>query len=263
MADELKLIAIEQVKIGMFIKLDLSWLEHSFATSSFKITNPQQILDLQALNLKTIRYCPSKSDLALIQSAQPPVLTALPPASTQIKVYGSVLEAKRASLERLKQQREEIERCEAKFVDAATVVKNIGKTIFHSPAATLLEANKLVDSIADAFVNKNDTIMHLMQITAGDEENYFHALNVSVLSMMIASAMKCTKEQPVAAWGDKLGCDQADGVAVLLKLSRPVMCTTKASMPIRHGGRLAINGISCSRGTLGLTSSGLPALFTP
>jgi Domain of unknown function (DUF3391) len=67
MADDSKLIALDQVKVGMFIKLDLSWFEHSFATSSFKITNQQQIQELLALNLKHIRYFPSKSDLAMMQ----------------------------------------------------------------------------------------------------------------------------------------------------------------------------------------------------
>ncbi len=196
MADDSKLIAIDQVKIGMFIKLDLSWLEHSFATGAFKITKQQQIQELLALNLKHIRYFPSKSDLALIQATATPVTpSAVLPQSSQIKIYGSVIEAKRARLEKLKQQREEIARCEEKFVHAATVVRSIGTSIFHSPAETLKEAGKLVDSIAETFLNEDDTIMHLMQQAAGNEEVYFHALNVAVLAMMIAHNMKCTEAQ--------------------------------------------------------------------
>ncbi len=64
MSDDIQLIAIDKVRIGMFVKLDLSWFEHSFPMSSFKITNQQQINDLLALKLKHIRYIPSKSDMA-------------------------------------------------------------------------------------------------------------------------------------------------------------------------------------------------------
>ena len=64
MADNYQTIPIEHVKIGMFVKLDLSWFEHSFPTSSFKIADQKQIEQLRKLNIQQIRYVPSKSDLS-------------------------------------------------------------------------------------------------------------------------------------------------------------------------------------------------------
>ena len=192
MADDSQLIAIDQVRLGMFIKLDLSWFEHSFSMNSFKITNQQQINELLALKLKHIRYIPSKSDLTQINAP------AKPAASTnEIKgqVFDSIIEAKKARFEKLTKQREELARCEEKFVHAASVVRSIGKTIFSQPEATIKEAGKLVDSIAEIFLDSNDTVMHLIQQTSANEELYFHGLNVSVLAMMLASEMKCTEAQ--------------------------------------------------------------------
>ena len=193
MADDSQLIAIDQVKIGMFIKLDLSWFEHSFSMNSFKITNEQQIKELLALNLKHIRYIPSKSDLSKANSSSKPNTGAPPTVDGQ--VFNSIIEAKKARFEKLTKQREELARCEEKFVHAASVVRSIGKTIFSQPEATIKEATKLVDSIAEIFLDSNDTVMHLIQQTSANEELYFHALNVSVLAMMIASEMKCTEAQ--------------------------------------------------------------------
>lgn len=194
MSDDSQLIAIEQVKIGMFIKLDLSWFEHSFSMNSFKITNQQQLSELQALNLKHIRYIPSKSDLLQVSaSTNAEASTKTPAVSGQ--VFDSIVEAKRARFEKLTKQREELALCEEKFVHAATVVKSIGKTIFSQPEETIKEAGKLVDSIAEIFLNSNDTVMHLIQQTGANEELYFHALNVSVLAMMLANEMKCTEAQ--------------------------------------------------------------------
>ena len=197
MADETQLIAIDQVRVGMFIKLDLSWFQHSFPMSSFKITNEQQIKELHALKLKQIRYIPSKSDPAPVQGSAKPANSAAPAATPaqNIEVFENMIEAKRARFEKLKQQREEIARCEEKFVHAATVVKNIDKMIFSRPEETIKEAGKLVDSIAEVFLNGNDAVMHLIQQTAGSEELYFHSLNVSVLAMMLANEMKCTEGQ--------------------------------------------------------------------
>lgn len=95
----------------------------------------------------------------------------------------------------MQQQKAEIARCEEKFVHAASVVKNIDKLIFSKPEETLKEATKLIDGIADVFLNGNEAIMHLIQQTGASEELYFHSLNVSVLSMMLAHEMKCTESQ--------------------------------------------------------------------
>ena len=192
MADDSQLIAIDQVRLGMFIKLDLSWFEHSFSMNSFKITNQQQINELLALKLKHIRYIPSKSDLTQINAPTKPAGN-----TNEIKgqVFDSIIEAKKARFEKLTKQREELARCEEKFVHAASVVRSIGKTIFSQPEATIKEAGKLVDSIAEIFLDSNDTVMHLIQQTSANEELYFHGLNVSVLAMMLASEMKCTEAQ--------------------------------------------------------------------
>ncbi len=191
MADDSQLIAIDQVKLGMFIKLDLSWFEHSFSMNSFKITNQQQINELRALDLKHIRYIPSKSDLNQINAPTKPATTP----EVKGQVFDSIIEAKKARFEKLAKQREELARCEEKFVHAASVVRSIGKTIFSQPEATIKEAGKLVDSIAEIFLDSNDTVMHLIQQTSANEELYFHALNVSVLAMMLANEMKCTEAQ--------------------------------------------------------------------
>ncbi len=194
MSDDSQLIAIEQVKIGMFIKLDLSWFEHSFSMNSFKITNQEQLNQLLALELKHIRYIPSKSDLTLA-NANNAVPASKSDSATKLVVFDSIVEAKKARFEKLMRQRDELARCEEQFVHAATIVRSIGKTIFSQPEQTIKEASKLIDSIADIFLDSNDTVMHLIQQTGANEDLYFHTLNVSVLAMMLASEMKCTEGQ--------------------------------------------------------------------
>lgn len=198
MSGDTQLIAIDQVKIGMFIKLDLSWFEHSFPMNSFKLVNQGQLDELRALRLKHVRIIPAKSDPVSLQlsprNTEPPPPPP-PPTDASIQVFDNIIEAKKARFEKLQKQREDIARCEEKFVQAATVVRNINKLIFARPKETIEEAGKLVDSIAEVFLNENDTVMHLIQQTAGSEELYFHSLNVSVLGMMLAHEMKCTEAQ--------------------------------------------------------------------
>ena len=211
MPEEAKLIEIEKVRIGMFVKLDLSWFEHSFPLSSFKITNQQQINELRALRLTQVRYFPSKSDVhpdaSIHQHPSPPEKTQSPDQA--MKVYDTLIEAKRARAERLAKQRAEIALCEERFVRAATIVKDINKHIFSRPKETLQEARKLVESIAEVFKNANDVVMHLIQQSGTNEDVYFHTLNVSVLAMMLANEMKCDevliKEIGIAALFHDIG----------------------------------------------------------
>ena len=194
-----KLFPIERVRIGMFVKLDLSWFEHSFKTNSFKITSQSQIDELHALHLKQVRVILDQSDPASLQqpnAAPEPPVPFDPPDKEAVYVFNSIVEAKKQRLEKLKLQRAEIASAENKFVKASAVIKNIDRLIFSNPKETLLEAGKLISDIADVFASENDALMHLIRYQqGGNEDLYFHTLNVSVLAMMLAHELKATESQ--------------------------------------------------------------------
>ena len=48
-------ISPDQLCVGLYIHLDLSWWEHDFAFSHFKIKDEGQIQALRALGLKQLR----------------------------------------------------------------------------------------------------------------------------------------------------------------------------------------------------------------
>ena len=71
------LIDVSQLKLGMFIHLDLGWMSHPFPLSSFKLVSDDQLLVLNRLGLSQVRWSPSKSDLhadATLIDGHPPVV---------------------------------------------------------------------------------------------------------------------------------------------------------------------------------------------
>ena len=44
-------IAVDELRVGMFVYLDLGWWAHPFALSSFKLTSPDQIATIRGLGL--------------------------------------------------------------------------------------------------------------------------------------------------------------------------------------------------------------------
>ena len=73
-------IAVQDLKIGMFIRLDLGWMSHPFPLSAFKIASAEQIATIQGLGLRHITWLPEKSDLPGEQVQAAPAAAA--PAAT-------------------------------------------------------------------------------------------------------------------------------------------------------------------------------------
>jgi len=50
------------LRVGMFVHLDLGWMSHPFALSSFRIADADQIATIRSLGLARVRWSPEKSD---------------------------------------------------------------------------------------------------------------------------------------------------------------------------------------------------------
>lgn len=185
-------ITMQQLCVGLYIELDLKWFEHPFAFSRFKIKSEEQIRLLRSLGLDSVRYKPALSDAApLAATAAQPRADA---AAAEPHPPSPALLAKRAMLERLKRHHADAARIERAFTDTARAVREIEKNLFSRPAESLQQAGALVGGIADVILSAPELAIHVMGDTAGNEELYFHSLNVATLAMMIAREMALPAE---------------------------------------------------------------------
>ncbi|MCK0511415.1 HD-GYP domain-containing protein [Aromatoleum buckelii] len=176
---------MDQLRVGLYVVLDVSWFEHPFAFSHFKIKTEEQIRTIRSLGLKTVRYNPSLSDI------QPPLQGTPQPdpdaAAAEAKPdLVPALQAKRALMERIKAQREAAARIESAFINSAKAIRDIEKNLLSRPAETVHQATQLVTQIAESILCAPELAIHVMGDKMGGEELYFHSLNVTMLSMMVA-----------------------------------------------------------------------------
>lgn len=54
-------VDVQELRVGMFVHLDLGWWAHPFALSNFIVTTPEQINTIRGLGLKKLRWSPEKS----------------------------------------------------------------------------------------------------------------------------------------------------------------------------------------------------------
>ena len=186
-------IVIEQLQVGMFIILDLHWLDHDFARNSFKIKNEEQLAKVRQLGLKKIRIDPSRCDV--VPEPVAPEGLAPAPETPAAHVESEMAKAKRERLERINQQRAAVVECERQFLKTAGTLKNINSNIFAKPQEAYQRANELVDEMVDSVLTDRDIAIHLMKDKFGGEDMYFHSLNVSVLAMMVAKQLKMDREE--------------------------------------------------------------------
>jgi putative nucleotidyltransferase with HDIG domain len=196
MADTI-VIPTDQVQIGLYIYLDLKWFQHPFAFSHFKVKTEDQLLTLRGLGIDTVRVDPALSDVPVPAPAPAQPASAEPAAPTAPALDRSVspmLAAKRAMMERLREQRESASRVEQAFVDTARAIREIDRNLFSQPAETMRVAGKLIGKITDSILAAPELAINLMGDKLGGEEMYVHSLNVTMLSMMIARDIKLPHE---------------------------------------------------------------------
>ncbi len=180
----------DQLCVGVFIHIDLPWFSHPFSFNSFKIRSAEQLATLRTLGVKHFRYDPDRSDV------QPRGLTAAPPASApppeaeaEDPANSSALASKRERIARLAQRKRQVIEVEKALVKAAGVMRNIGKNLFARPKECLEEVDELVNQMVTAFLDQPEVALHVIGEHAGGEETYYHGLNCSILSMMLAKEL--------------------------------------------------------------------------
>ena len=130
----------------------------------------------------------------LLPEGEIPV-TPPPESPVENPATSAALACKRDRIARLAQRKRQVVEVEKAFVKAAGVMRNISKNLFSRPKECLEEANELVNQMVTAFLDRPEAALHVMGEHTGGEETYFHGLNVSILSMMLAKEMGFTRPQ--------------------------------------------------------------------
>lgn len=175
-------VTMDRLCVGLYVELDLKWFEHPFTFSRFKLKSAEQIATLRALGLASVRIHPDLSDVRpLPPSAPMPADQAAVPAPD-----APALQAKLAMVERLRVLRASTVRVERACADTTRRIHAIERQLFARPEDSAREAAQLVGQIAESILDAPELAIHVMGDAAGGEDTCCHALNVTMLSLMMA-----------------------------------------------------------------------------
>ena len=192
-------VSSDELRIGMYVFVDLPWFLHPFTLNSFRVSTEAQIAELRSLKLQRYRYDPERSDSAngAILSTPPAARMGLP-AEALIPGAASADPVRMEEEERtlhLSAHRRVVVQTEKAFIKAAGIMRRLNKNLLRSPKETIEDMNGLVEQMASVFLERPDVSLHVMGEKCGGEEAYFHGLNVSILSLMLAKGLDLNQEQ--------------------------------------------------------------------
>ena len=188
-------IAVDELRVGMFIHLDLSWMQHPFPVGSFRITHAQQIDKIRGLGLKQLRWSPEKSELAVAapeadaDDASASRFTAIAPEPET-----AAQAAERERRELLGAQRAAAALCQAQFDEAGQAWRAVQDQVVARPEQAKRDTEDLTRALLDKMLVDGDMCIRLLTCNAGDNASA-HAMNVTVISLLMGRVFGLRDEE--------------------------------------------------------------------
>jgi HD-GYP domain-containing protein (c-di-GMP phosphodiesterase class II) len=210
-------LPVSELRVGLYVHLDLGWMSHPFPLSHFRISGESQLATLRGLGLAQVRVDVPKSD--------PPVLTALVTqgllSAEQARAHPVVqaeADAARAAaavgaptppplsaeaLERLRRKAAlDAERAcaglaEKRYNEAGKALKLSFELALTQPVPAREHCEGQVHQFLDQLLGADEIAIRLLSESAGDRA-CMHAINVAVISLLLGKALGLSKDEMFA-----------------------------------------------------------------
>jgi putative nucleotidyltransferase with HDIG domain len=183
--DALPWIDVSALQVGMFIHLDMSWMAHPFALSSFRLAHRDQIESIGQLGLRRVRWNPQLSSApwngepaagvgAPLTQDRPFTLDALP----------TPLDPDQQARVALARQREQHTLCERQFAQVCEEHQGVCSLATQEAERAGQQATSLAQSLVDKLQASPEVGIRLLSEAAGGGVAS-HGVNVGLLALLM------------------------------------------------------------------------------
>tara|TARA_R110002167_G_scaffold242290_3_gene447804 strand:- start:121387 stop:122637 length:1251 start_codon:yes stop_codon:yes gene_type:complete len=186
-------ISVEQLEVGTFIRLPISWKDHPFLFSSFKIKDAAQIELIKGLGLKDVFFDPEKSDVEPVTSEN--ASTQKPDEQALNALKEQMISQKSAKIDEQQKLKRDLKKTEQQFNRSVSMMRSMVSKISSRPLNAVSEAKDLISNMTTMLLNSDNLALHLMGDAKNDEHIYHHSLNVAMLCMLMAKELGWSREE--------------------------------------------------------------------
>lgn len=182
-------IDVRDLRIGLYVELELGWMAHPFPTGSFKITSTKQIDTIRGLGVERVRCVLSKSDPESVEDG-----VDVPKSASNNVVSEKVLAAQREKAlrqqraEQLGAQQRSLVVCERRFGEATRLYRKTLELVKIQPKAVSQECRDMVQGLVGEMLGEGETAIRLLTEVSGDK-SAMHPVNVTVVSLLLGKAL--------------------------------------------------------------------------
>lgn len=190
-------IDANQVRVGVYVRIPLGWLEHPFMSSNFLITTEEQVREIQALGVGV--FCnPAKSKAMPLPSTAALAAQAATSAENeerelQLTLLRQRQEAQRAAkAERARvmaQIRERMDASQKQYMAATEQTSNAFKHFGAQPKASVEAMSQVANESARLLMGDPDSAIILIADKGRSQGEVMHALSVMTLSLLLAKQL--------------------------------------------------------------------------
>ncbi|MCA9471846.1 MAG: DUF3391 domain-containing protein [Nitrospirales bacterium] len=204
---------LDDLRVGLYIKLECSWWKHPFTKNQFKILSPKEISTIRKIKKLNVLYDPELSDppvddaipdtpFTLLQPEEPMEGQALaheeseslgkPEATDEIQTEQK--ETRRRLFHEHRQQFRKVENAYWRILGES---KDIFKGVSGGNPKGLQQAGQVVSNLGAVLEDPNSsmTLMDVVSSHGMSKGISYHALNVCILSMIVGRTLGLSKDQ--------------------------------------------------------------------
>ena len=186
-------IAVEDLKVGMFIHLEGGWMSHPFPLSSFRIGTQDEIRRIRELGSRRLRWSREKS--VIVESSNPDAASAVAAIDATLDA-NAAKDPKALRRALLDAQRKAARLCESQFNESATALKQTMADVRDRPDAASAASHALATTLQEKMLGEEQMCVRVLSARAG-EKPMAHALNVTVIAMLMGRLFKLPEHEMV------------------------------------------------------------------
>ncbi|MEI6413007.1 MAG: HD domain-containing phosphohydrolase [Pseudomonadota bacterium] len=177
----------QQLRVGLYVHLDIPWMEHPFLTNSFKIKDEAQLKTLLRLRMSSLRYEPGRSDCAPLP--RPAVISAPREEDASSLLDDLLWIEKKARIEHLKEQRIATHRCENHYTEAVAGIRKLMANLIADPEGSMIQACTLVNGLIQELTSHDQLTLQLLNLKDRGTGTFHHAIHVTNISLMVGRTL--------------------------------------------------------------------------
>jgi putative nucleotidyltransferase with HDIG domain len=187
-----ELIDVSELRIGMFVELDVDWMAHPFLKGSFRIASAKQIEAILSLGLEQVRYVPARStpDPTPVPEVTPSKYPTMSKEELQAleQARAEALQQRKLRSDMISAQRRSLLACERRFAEAVRCYRQATGRMVAEPQVAAAQCQALVERYVAELNCDGDSAIRLLSEGMGDR-NALHPINVTILSLLLGKAM--------------------------------------------------------------------------